>query len=96
VRVRFGAPLEATGRPTREAVEALTERLSGAILGLVADFPDPPPSGRFGRWLTEVFNDWEVAEATPTPIRSSAPPDRGDERPGRSASMEPPASPPAG
>ena len=25
---------------------------------MVADFPDPPPPGRFGRWLTELFNDW--------------------------------------
>jgi 1-acyl-sn-glycerol-3-phosphate acyltransferase len=96
VRVRFGEPLEATGRPTREAVEALTERLSAAILDLVADFPDPPSSGRFGRWLTEVFNDWEVAEATAPPIRSSAPRDRGDGRPGSSTSSEPPARPPGG
>ena len=29
-----------------------------ALLRLVADFPDPPPPGRFGRWLTELFNDW--------------------------------------
>jgi 1-acyl-sn-glycerol-3-phosphate acyltransferase len=73
VRVRFGEPLHTSGRPTREAVEALTERVSSAILELVADFPDPPPSGRFGRWLTEVFNDWEAADATPAPIRSSRP-----------------------
>jgi 1-acyl-sn-glycerol-3-phosphate acyltransferase len=75
VRIRFGQPIVATGRPTREAVEALTERVSEAILALVADFPDPPPSGRFGRWLTGVFNDWDVAEATEPPIRSSRSPD---------------------
>ena len=71
VRVRFGEPLEAAGRPTRAAVEDLTERVSQAILALVADFPDPPPSGRFGRWLTDAFNDWDAAEATPPPVRSS-------------------------
>jgi hypothetical protein len=25
---------------------------------MTADFPDPPEPGPFGRWLTEVFNDW--------------------------------------
>jgi len=99
VRVRFGEPLTATGRPTREAVEALTDRLSAAILGLVADFPDPPASGRFGRWLTEVFNDWEVAEATAPPTRSSATSASGPEPLVTTeplAAIEPPASPPAG
>jgi len=58
VRVRVGAPIPAEGRATREAVDALTATTRGALLGLVADFPDPAPPGRFGRWLTELFNDW--------------------------------------
>ena len=58
VRVRVGAPIRAEGRATREAVDALTARTTESLKRLVADFPDPPPPGRFGRWLTELFNEW--------------------------------------
>jgi hypothetical protein len=40
------------------AVDALTARTADALRAMVADYPDPEPPGRFGRWLTEVFNDW--------------------------------------
>jgi 1-acyl-sn-glycerol-3-phosphate acyltransferase len=58
VTVTVGEPLASSGRPTREAVDALTERLWSSLHGLVAyqhDFPEPGP---VGRWVTEVFNDW--------------------------------------
>jgi 1-acyl-sn-glycerol-3-phosphate acyltransferase len=58
IRVRVGEPIAAAGRPTREAVAAMTGRTEDALRALVADFPDPPEPGRFGRWLTELFNDW--------------------------------------
>ena len=58
VRIRVGEPIPAEGRATREAVDALTARTTDSLRALVADFPDPPPPGRFGRWLTELFNDW--------------------------------------
>jgi 1-acyl-sn-glycerol-3-phosphate acyltransferase len=58
VRVRIGAPIRVEGRPTAERVSALTAATREALLALVAGFPDPPPPGRFGRWLTELFNDW--------------------------------------
>jgi 1-acyl-sn-glycerol-3-phosphate acyltransferase len=58
VRVRVGEPIAAHGRPTREAVAAMTRRTEDSLRALVADFPDPPEPGRFGRWLTELFNDW--------------------------------------
>ena len=58
IRVRVGEPIAAEGRPTREAVDALTRRTSDALLAMVADFPDRVEPGPFGRWLTEVFNDW--------------------------------------
>jgi 1-acyl-sn-glycerol-3-phosphate acyltransferase len=58
IRVRVGAPIPAEGRATREAVDALTARTADALLHLVADFPDPGRPGPFGRWLTELFNDW--------------------------------------
>jgi 1-acyl-sn-glycerol-3-phosphate acyltransferase len=58
VRIRVGEAMPAEGRPTREAVEALTARTAAALHDLIGDFPDPPVPGRFGRWLTEVFNEW--------------------------------------
>ncbi len=58
VRVRVGEPIYAEGRPTRESVEALTERVWSELHDLVGGFSDPPEPGPFGRWLTELFNDW--------------------------------------
>ena len=58
LRVRVGEPIPATGRPTRASIAALTAEATTSLRALVADFPDPPPPGRFGRWLTDVFNDW--------------------------------------
>ena len=58
LRVRVGRPIPTGGRATSEAVLGLTASLSAALLALVADAPEPPPPGRFGRWLTELFNDW--------------------------------------
>ncbi len=65
VRVRVGTPIPAEGRATREAVDALTARTADSLRRLVADFPDPPPPGRFGRWLTELFNDWPEGRRPP-------------------------------
>ena len=58
VRIRIGEPLPVSGRPTREAVEALTAATRSALQELVADFPKPRRPGRLGCWLTEVFNEW--------------------------------------
>lgn len=62
VRVRIGEPLVVDGRPTREAVATLTARTSDALRALIANHADFRPPGRFGRWLTEVFNDWPEGE----------------------------------
>ena len=58
IRVRVGEPIEASGRPTHEAVAAMTLRTEAALREMTADFPDPSEPGPFGRWLTELFNDW--------------------------------------
>jgi 1-acyl-sn-glycerol-3-phosphate acyltransferase len=58
LRVRIGRPIPTGGRATGEAVGALSAEAWRALKGLVADAPDPVPPGRFGRWLTELFNDW--------------------------------------
>lgn len=62
IRVLVGEPLPATGRVKREAVDDLTARCWTALHDLVADRPDFPRPGPFGRWLTEVFNDWPEGE----------------------------------
>jgi 1-acyl-sn-glycerol-3-phosphate acyltransferase len=58
IRVRVGQPIDVAGRPTRDAVDALTARAWTALHELVADYPEVRPPGRIGRWLTERFNDW--------------------------------------
>lgn len=66
VRIRAGDPIAVSGRPSRERVDALTADLSASLLALVADAPDLPVPGRFGRWLTDLFNEW------PDGVRPSA------------------------
>ncbi len=75
VRVQVGDPIEVSGRPSREAVATLTTEAWTALLALVADAPDLPEPGRFGRWLTERFNEWPEgsreaagAAAEPSPL----------------------------
>jgi 1-acyl-sn-glycerol-3-phosphate acyltransferase len=58
VTVRIGEPLTAEGRPNRAAVDDLTQRTWTALYELVRDAPNIPTPGRFGRWVTELFNDW--------------------------------------
>jgi len=65
VRVRVGKPIGASGRPTRAAVTALTDETRRAMLELVAEGRDRRPPGRFGRWLTEVFQDWPEGARPP-------------------------------
>ena len=58
VLVRVGEPIEVSGRANRGAVTELTARLTVALKALIADASDVPEPGRFGRWVTERFNDW--------------------------------------
>jgi 1-acyl-sn-glycerol-3-phosphate acyltransferase len=58
VELRVGAPIASGSRPTREAVDALTEDVARSLAEMVADAPVPTVPGRFGRWLSELFNDW--------------------------------------
>jgi len=58
IRIRIGEAIEPDGRPNRDGVEAMTARTAAALRRMVADFPDPSEPGPFGRWLTELFNDW--------------------------------------
>ena len=58
IHVRIGAPIETGPRPTHDAVNAFTWRTWYALRALVARDRDLPPAGPFGRWLTDLFNDW--------------------------------------
>ena len=58
IRVRVGQPIAPTGRADRASVDALTAAVTAALAALVAEAPEVGPPGRFGRWLTEQFNDW--------------------------------------
>ena len=68
IEVEIGAPLAPEGRPGRATVDALTDRCRSAIAAMTSPRRELSPPGRFGRWLTELFNDWpegsrEAAEA---------------------------------
>jgi 1-acyl-sn-glycerol-3-phosphate acyltransferase len=65
VHVRVGDPIPSRGRPTKEAVTEMTTATHRALLELVADGRDREPPGRFGRWLTEAFQDWPEGERPP-------------------------------
>jgi 1-acyl-sn-glycerol-3-phosphate acyltransferase len=58
VGIRVGEVIVVNGRPTRQNVDDATRRLTSALQAMVADAPEIEPPGRFGRWLTELFNDW--------------------------------------
>jgi 1-acyl-sn-glycerol-3-phosphate acyltransferase len=65
IRVRIGDPIPADGRPTKQAIAELTAATYAALVELVADGEDRPPPGRFGRWLTEAFQDWPEGARPP-------------------------------
>lgn len=58
VSVQVGEPLRVEGRPTRQAVDALTARTWEALYELVRGAREVPVPGPVGRWLTDRFNDW--------------------------------------
>lgn len=58
VQIRIGEPMPTGERPTRHALAALTAHVWHAIRGMVDGDRDLPPPARFGRWLTDLFNDW--------------------------------------
>ena len=72
VTVRVGEPLAVTGRADRETVQALTDRTWTALHAMVRDAPDVAEPGRFGRWLTERFNDWPEGSRVATQAAGAA------------------------
>lgn len=98
VRVRVGEPIPTAGiRPTHEAIEAFTWRTWHVLRTMVADDRDLPVPGVFGRWLSDLFNDWgpggrSAASAVhgPSPDDVPASPDGTPRRPG-APDVAPPA-----
>jgi 1-acyl-sn-glycerol-3-phosphate acyltransferase len=81
ILIRVGEPIAVSGRATRDAVDASTARVWHALHALLAGDSDLPAPGRFGRWLTETFNDWgpggreaAAAEWGPSPPEVPLPP----------------------
>jgi 1-acyl-sn-glycerol-3-phosphate acyltransferase len=74
VRIRVGEPIVPTGRPTRQAVDELTARCRQSLEAMVAAEPDHAPPGPFGRWVTELFNDWPEGDraAAEAAVRAQA------------------------
>ena len=76
IRVRVGDPIAPSGRANRDGVDALTTRCHDALAALVRDQPELPTPGPFGRWLTELFNEWpegsRVAAAKAEALRPAA------------------------
>jgi 1-acyl-sn-glycerol-3-phosphate acyltransferase len=80
VELRVGEPIARGGRPTREAVDALTAECRRSLELIVVDAPTARPPGRFGRWLSELFNDWpEGSRAAAEEAIRQAPPVAGRE-----------------
>ena len=58
VRVQVGEPIVIDGRPDRATIALASERLRERLIALIDGAPPVERPGRFGRWLSERFNDW--------------------------------------
>jgi hypothetical protein len=56
--VQVGEPILTPGRPDRTTIAAATAVLRDRLEALLADAPTVERPGRFGRWLSDAFNDW--------------------------------------
>jgi HAD superfamily hydrolase (TIGR01509 family) len=72
IALRIGEPLVPEGRPGREAVDALTARCTEAMSGLLRGTQEADRPGRFGRWLTELFNDWPEGSRSASEVAEQA------------------------
>ncbi len=67
VTLRVGQPIAVGGRADRPSVAALTRRLEGTMNEMLAGAPPEMVPRRFGRWVTDVFNDrpWLTEDRSP-------------------------------
>jgi hypothetical protein len=92
ITVRVGEPILPAGNRNRADVAALTARCHAALAAMVADQPEVGRPGPFGRWLTEVFNEWpegsrEAAEAAELARVAALPTERMDASDDRPAAV---------
>ena len=80
IRVRIGAPLPTSGRPTRAAIAALIGEGWTSLHELASGYPDPIPPREGSPWyrLTEIFNEWpegaRPSRGAGSPLAPAAPP----------------------
>ena len=73
IRVRVGEPIATEGvRADRETLVTLTAKVRDELLAMVADYRDSGKPGRFGRWLTERFNERPWLEGMPDVAQAAA------------------------
>ena len=58
ILVRIGEPIHVEGRPSKRNIDHYSAVAWHAIRAMVDDDRDLPRPGRFGRWITDLFNDW--------------------------------------
>jgi 1-acyl-sn-glycerol-3-phosphate acyltransferase len=81
VRLRIGDPIDPTAFGTgREAAVAVSDAAHAAVARGLVGVPERPQPGRFGAWLSELFNDRPWLNDPPVPVSDGA---------------DPPAAPPA-
>jgi 1-acyl-sn-glycerol-3-phosphate acyltransferase len=73
ITVEIGDPVLTAGRPSRDAVAEGTMRLTAALGAMVAHAPEVSRPGRFGRWVTERFNEWPEGSRDAALAASRAP-----------------------
>ena len=73
ITVEIGDPVVTAGRPSRDAVAEATLRLTAALGAMVAHAPEVSRPGRFGRWVTERFNEWPEGSRDAALAASRAP-----------------------
>jgi len=69
ITVRVGEPIETGPRPTHAVVEAYTARTWHALRAMVDADRDLAVPGPFGRWITDLFNDWGQGGRTQASLR---------------------------
>jgi 1-acyl-sn-glycerol-3-phosphate acyltransferase len=57
ITMRVGVPIPVEGRADRQSLAALTAKLTESLEGLLEGAQEGAPPGRFGRWVTDVFNE---------------------------------------
>jgi 1-acyl-sn-glycerol-3-phosphate acyltransferase len=75
IRLRIGNPIRMSGLPAgRAGARELTDRIQADLDELLAGVQESEPRGRFGRWVSEAFNDrpWLTEETQETGVQPAS------------------------